>query len=296
MDTQEMNITGRLHDVTIPSDAVVDLHMHTTASDGRFTPEALALAAHELKLAVIALADHDRVDNVLPLQREAAKYGIHVIPAVEVSCQWDATVYHLLLYNVDLTDERVVGPFDELKRHYADICATGMEELARKGKEIDPAILRICTMGQPIAPYHVFQALIKHEYAPNMKEAHDMAKTVGIDFSPQPDMREVIKNANESGAIPILAHPARAEPGFNPPDDATLEAMIEAGLMGFEVWHPYHSSYDVASYQKLCEDRGLLTSSGSDTHAPNDQRRKLTKWPARYSRRLLQQCGVWVVD
>lgn len=293
---QKSEQTGRLQDVTIPSDAVVDLHMHTTASDGRFTPEALAQAAHELKLTVIALADHDRVDNVLPLQQEAAKYGIHVIPAVEVSCQWVGTVYHLLLYNVDVTDERVVGPFDATKRHYADICATGMEELARLGKHIDPAILRICTMGQPIAPYHVFQAIIKHEYAPNMKEAHELAKTVGIDFSPQPEMREVIRNARESGAIPILAHPARAEPGFNPPNEDTLNAMIEAGLMGFEVWHPYHSAHDVAWYLQLCEDRGLLTSSGSDTHAPNDQRRKLTKWPVRYSRQLLQACGVWVVD
>ena len=85
---QETGTTGRLSEVTIPSDAVVDLHMHTTASDRRFTHEALAQAAHELKLAVITLADHDRVDNVLPLQREAAKYGIYVIPAVEVSCRW----------------------------------------------------------------------------------------------------------------------------------------------------------------------------------------------------------------
>ena len=168
------------------------------------------------------------------------------------------------------------------------------EELAKQGKPIDPAILQICHCGQPIAPYHVFQAIIKHEYAPNMKEAHDLAKTVGIDFSPQPDMRDVIRTAKESGAILILAHPARAEPGFNPPSDEMLEAMIQAGLMGFEVWHPYHSSYDVAKYLKLCEDRGLLTSTGSDTHAPNQQPRKLTRWPAEYSRELLAKCGITI--
>jgi predicted metal-dependent phosphoesterase TrpH len=289
------NPTGRLSGVTIPPDAVADLHMHTTASDGRYTPATLAKAAHEARLSVVALADHDRVENVIPLQLEAAQYGIHVIPAVEVSCKWGETVYHVLLYNVDLTDERVVGPLDGLKRHYAEICANGLEELAKQGKPVDPAILAICHMGQPIAPYHVFQALIKHEYAPNMKEAHELAKTVGIDFSPQPDMREIISTARASGAIPILAHPARAEPGFQPPDEATLEAMIEAGLMGFEVWHPYHSAYDVAWYLKLCTDRGLLTSAGSDTHSPNDQRRKLTRWPVRYSEQLLAACGVYVV-
>ena len=68
--------------------------------------------------------------------------------------------------------------------------------------------------------------------------------------------------------------------------------MLEAGLMGFEVWHPYHSAYDVAWYLKLCQDRGLLTSSGSDTHAPNQQPRKLTGWPNRYSRALLERCGI----
>lgn len=288
------NVTGRLYGITIPSDAMVDLHMHTTASDGRFTPAALAKAANEQGLAVIALADHDRVDNVLALQAEATQYGIHVIPAVEVSSVWDDVQYHLLVYNVDVTDSRVVGPLEENKRRYAEICANGMEELAKQDKPLDPAILNICHAGQPIAPYHVFQAIIKHEYAPNMKEAHELAKTVGIDFFPQPDMREVISNARESGAIPILAHPARAEPGFHPPNEDTLNAMIEAGLMGFEVWHPYHSSYDVAYYLKLCTDRSLLTSSGSDTHSPNDNRRKLTKWPVRYSQRLLEMCGVRV--
>jgi predicted metal-dependent phosphoesterase TrpH len=269
--------------------------MHTTASDGRFTPALLAKAAHEQGLSIIALADHDRIDNVRPLQLEAAQYGIHIIPAVEVSCMWGETQYHLLVYNVDLSGGGVVGPLEEAKRRYAEICAQGLAKLAEQGKPVDPAILQICHAGQPIAPYHVFQALIKHEYAPNMKEAHELAKTVGVDFLPFPDMREVIRNARESGAIPILAHPARAEPGFQPPNEETLNAMIEAGLMGFEVWHPYHSAYDVACYLKLCTDRGLLTSCGSDTHSPNDPRRKLTKWPVRYAQALLERCGVHVL-
>ena len=287
--------TGRLYDVSIPSDAVIDLHMHTTASDGRFTPAALAEAAREAGLAVIAPADHDRVDNVRALQTEAERHGIHVVPAVEVSCLWGEAQYHLLVYNVDLLDERVVGPLQENKRRYADICAQGLAELERQGKPIDPAILQVCHQGQAIAPYHVFQAIIKHEYAPNMKEAHELAKTVGVDFLPFPDMREVIRSARESGAIPILAHPARAEPGFQPPTKETLDEMISAGLMGFEVWHPYHSSYDVASYLALCQDRGLLTSCGSDTHSPMDQRRKLTRWPARYAEGLLEMCGIQMI-
>ncbi|MEO6456854.1 MAG: PHP domain-containing protein [Chloroflexia bacterium] len=295
-DTLQSNSRGRLSGVTIGADAVVDLHMHTTASDGRFTPPELAEAAKAQNLSIIALADHDRVDNVAPLQHEAAKHGIYVIPATELSCKWGEVQYHLLVYNVDLTDRGFIGPLEENTRKYAELCANGMEELARQGKRIDPAILNICTRGQSVAPYHIFQALIKHEYAPNMKEAHELAKTVGVDFLPQRDMREVMQIARESGAIPILAHPARAEPGFNPPSQETLEEMIAAGLMGFEVWHPYHSAYDIAYYLKLCTDRGLLTSSGSDTHALNDQRRKLTGWPMRYSQRLLEMCGITVAN
>jgi len=288
--------TGRITGVTVPSDALVDLHMHTTASDGRFTPPQLAKAANDTGLSVIALADHDRVDNVRPLQQEAAQYDIYVVPAVEVSCLWGDTQYHMLVYNVDLTNSRFLAPLEEAKARYADICREGLARLAEKGMLIDPAVLHLCDMGQPIAPYHVFQAIIKHEYAPNMKEAHELAKTVGVDFLPLPAMSDMITRARESGAIPILAHPGRAEPGFKPPDESTLNDMIGAGLMGFEVWHPYHSSYDVAYYLKLCSDRELLPSSGSDTHAPNDQRRKLTRWPVRYSRSLLAACGVLVTD
>jgi 3',5'-nucleoside bisphosphate phosphatase len=285
---------GRVLNAPVSPDACIDLHMHTTASDGRFTPAQLAKAAHEQGLAVIALADHDRVDNVRPLQQEAAQYGIPVIPAVEVSCLWGETQYHMLVYNVDLTNDRLIGPLDEAKRRYEGICADGMEQLAAKGMPIDPAVLRLCHQGQPIAPYHVFQAIIKHEYAPNMKEAHELAKTVGVDFLPLPEMRDMIDRARETGAIPILAHPGRAEPGFKPPDEATLHDMIGAGLMGFEVWHPYHSSYDVAYYLKLSTDHDLLTSSGSDTHSPSDPRRKLTRWPVRYSQRLLERCGITI--
>lgn len=286
--------TGRLSGVTLPRDADVDLHMHTTASDGRFTPAALAKAASELGLSAIALADHDRIDNVLPLQKEAEQYGLQVVPAVEVSCMWGETQYHMLVYNVDVTDERFVGPLNSVRDQYGDICAKGLRELANMGMAIDEAVLRLCHQGQPIAPYHVFQAIIKHEYAPNMKEAHELAKTVGVDFLPLPEMSVVIEQARSTGAIPILAHPGRAEPGFKPPDEATLFAMIESGLMGFEVWHPYHSSYDVAYYLKLCTDRNLLSSCGSDTHSPSDPRRKLTKWPVRYAERLLEMCGISV--
>ncbi len=106
MGSNVYDSTGRISGVTVPSDALVDLHMHTTASDGRFTPPQLAKAAHDTGLKVIALADHDRVDNVRPLQQEAAQYGIYVVPAVEVSCLWGETQYHMLVYNVDLTDGR----------------------------------------------------------------------------------------------------------------------------------------------------------------------------------------------
>lgn len=286
--------TGRLSGVAIPRDSAVDLHMHTTASDGRYTPLTLAKAASEAALSVIALADHDRVDNVSPLQLEAAHYGIHVVPAVEVSCVWADTQYHLLVYNVNLGDNPLVAMFDENKRRYAEMCGAGMAELEKRGKPIDPAVLQLCSQGQPIAPYHVFQAIIKHEYAPNMKEAHELAKTVGVDFLPLPSMGDIINIARSIGAIPMLAHPGRAEPGFSPPNQQTLDAMIAAGLMGFEVWHPFHSSYDVAFYLKLCADRDLLASAGSDTHSPLDPRRKLTPWPACYSQSLLEMCGVHV--
>lgn len=284
--------TGRLSGVRVPRGAAADLHMHTTSSDGRYTPAQLAAAAHEQGLSVVALADHDRVDNVLPLQREAAQHGIHVVPAVEVSCMWGETLYHMLVYNVDVSGGRLVDTLNSVRDRYAEICAAGLQELEKKGMLIDPAVLRLCHQGQPIAPYHVFQAIIKHEYAPNMKEAHELAKTVGVDFLPWPDMRDMIAAARESGAYPLLAHPGRAEPGFKPPDEQILRDMIAAGLMGFEVWHPYHSAYDVAYYLRLCEDEGLLMSAGSDTHAPNDQRRKLTRWPIRYSERLLSLCGI----
>ena len=107
-------------------------------------------------------------------------------------------------------------------------------------------------------------------------------------------MQDMIERARVTGAISYGSPPRHEQ---NPASNHRMKRRCghdRSRLEGFEVWHPYHTSYDVAYYLKLCTDNNLLSSSRLGHPPANDSRRQLTNWPVRYSRALLERCGVAV--
>src|SRR5215212_6084124 len=123
--------------IHLPANAVVDLHMHSPYSDGRWTPETLAPAAQELSLRVIALTDHDEIAGVPAMTAAAAAHSIRCIPGVEVSTQFQGTGFHLLLYNFDLNHPAIRGHFDAVRAFYDDMVRNALATLAARGKALD---------------------------------------------------------------------------------------------------------------------------------------------------------------
>ena len=273
----------------------VDLHMHSPASDGFWTPETLPPAARDLGLDVIALTDHDEVAGVAAITAACRPYGIAVIPGVEISTHFENVGYHMLLYGIDLQNPRLVDTFTTVRRYYNDMCRNAVAELARRGKPLDldknPAL-----RGDVVKVYHLVAALVDQKYAENMTQAYAICNEVGAHYGWNLPMEEAIALGRQAGGVSVIAHPGRAEPGFTAATGPVLDRMRAIGLDGVEAFHSYHTARDVAFYQTYAQQHGMLIGTGSDSHGPGQSPRMLTAWPAVECRALLERCGFTVAD
>ena len=278
--------------IRLPADATVDLHMHSPVSDGHWTAETLPPAAQALGIRVLALTDHDDTAGVAGMTVAAAAYGIHVIPAVEVSTHFEGSGFHLLLYGVDINNPDLRAKFDNGRAFYDWMVGRTVEELARQGKPLDPerSPQIAATGGRKL--YHLVAALIEQGYAPNMNTAFGLCMAAGASYAWSVPFAEAVALGHGAGGVAVIAHPGRAEPGFTPTTRAHLDGMVAIGLDGVEAYHPYHRPADVTFFLQYAEERGLLVSCGSDTHGPQSHPRLLTAWPAQRCRALLARCGV----
>jgi 3',5'-nucleoside bisphosphate phosphatase len=275
-----------------PNDGV-DLHMHSPASDGQWTPKTLPPAAAELGIKVLALTDHDEILGIAAMAESCRAYGIHLIPAVELSTYFAGVGYHMLAYNLDLGNARLQSKLAEGRRYYEEMVLNAVDQLRRQGKEMDPEKSAALT-NRPLKLYHLVSALIENGHAKNGYEAYGIANSAGAHFGWSQPMEEAIALVHEAGGLAVIAHPGRAEPGFTAATADALDGMRAAGLDGVEVFHSYHTPVDIAFYLTYAEKHDMLIGCGSDTHGPGQSKRMLTPWPAATCRRLLEACGVAV--
>jgi predicted metal-dependent phosphoesterase TrpH len=256
---------------TIRANSTVDLHMHTTVSDGRWTPETLVARIASLGIRVMAVADHDALDSVAPARRLAAARGIALVSGVEVTTRWDGRQWHLLVYGADSE----AGPLRELvdrqRQLHIDAATEAIARLQRAGYALPS--LDAAVAGRPPLPIYVMDALIRDDHAPNILAANRLVtEEMGVPFYIDAPLEEVVAAAHAAGGVTILAHPGRDEgAGILSPE--RLARMLRAApLDGLEVHYPTHSLDQVIEYATLADQHGLLRSSGSDSHGPGRPR------------------------
>ncbi|HEX3534584.1 MAG TPA: PHP domain-containing protein [Gemmatimonadaceae bacterium] len=249
----------------------VDLHTHSTASDGTLPPEQVIEAAARCGLAALALTDHDTIDGVGVARQAAEAAGIRLIPGVELSAFDEDREIHVLalhLSNLDALERRLA----ELRAFRHVRAGKIVEKLNALGISLTlEEVLREANGGAVGRP-HVARALIARGLVPDFREA--FMRYLGNNGSAfvakeRLSIQDAIGIAHEAGAIAIWAHPAdggRRE---------RLEPLVAAGLDGVEIKHPSHSSEDVKRLQALTEFFGLVPSGGSDWHGASEGPRRL---------------------
>ena len=275
----------------IRGDDPIDLHLHTTYSDGRWTPSGLFDHLASRNFRVVAVADHDTVAHVEEMRALGAERGLHVLAAVEVTTSWRGFPAHLLCYAARFAGDALSALVESTEREQRANTLAVLAELQQQGRtfsrrrEVLPE-----SDGQPVRPIDNARLLQAHSYAPDLDQALALIADAGYRQITAP-LADAVAATHASGALALLAHPGRGGGEIHRFDpDAVDEMLIEVPLDGVEVHYPTHTPAQVAAYADLVRRRGLLASAGSDSHGP-DQRQPVA-YSARLASVLLARCGL----
>lgn len=245
--------------------ADVDLHMHTTRSDGRLTPTALVelLARNGVKVA--AITDHDSTAGLDEALAAAQAYPqLRIIPGVEISTDVAGGEIHILAYHVDRHNADFQQTLERFRAGRYDRGRRMLEKLAALGMPLSwERVLEIAgdaSIGRP----HVARALVEKGYVASSQEAFD--KYLGRNGPAYAEREkltpeEAIALALENGALPVLAHP-----GYVNNLEELLPSMVSAGLVGMEVYYAKSQEHDFDRLLHLAIDHKLIPLGGSDYH------------------------------
>jgi len=270
--------------------ACVDLHAHSTASDGSRAPAAVIAAARAAGLAAIALTDHDTVAGIAEAAAAAAALGVRLVPGVELSAVEDDTETHILGLHLSRPEEIEAG-LAALRAMRHQRALRMVERLNELGVRISFESVVDQAAGGAIGRPHVARALVEEGWATDVRDAFDRYLGNGRPAYVAKDrlsMDEAITMIHRAGGLAVMAHPGHGG------TRARLETLTGHGMDGVEVLHPSHSAEDVNRLRTLADHFGLLPSGGSDWHGGDDGPRTLgcmhvpEEWLARQDARLAE--------
>ncbi len=264
----------------------VDLHVHTTASDGTLTPtEVIELAVAE-GVQVIGIADHDTVGGVAEALAAGARLGVEVVPAVELSIQnrieKDFVELHLLGYGIDHTNPDFVAVLDRVVQARIEQKIAQIKVLQRDGIDVPVEEVFALARGVPGRP-HIAQVVLARNPGrfPNKAALfREYLAEGGKAYVPRRfslRLAEAVDLVVQAGGVPVLAHPG-AYPGVSDPAAMVRRARDEAGIRGLEVAYPYDKNRPhygaspqqvaalISQFADLADSLGLLKTGGSDFH------------------------------
>lgn len=262
----------------MPSSFYADLHIHSAASDGTFTPLEVVSHAREVGLKTIALTDHDTVAGVTQAIKAGDEIGLEVIPGIEMGSDVDGRDIHILGYFIDCRNRAFLAGLEDLKLKRLSRAEEMCARLTERGMPIDVNDgLKLAT-GGVLTRAHIGRAVVDKGYAASVNEV--FAKYLGNGkpcFVPKYNETAggVIRAIIKAGGLPVIAHPKLS--GI----DNRIEDLVAAGLRGIEAYCMDHGKEDVRRYLSLADHYGLLVTGGSDCHGP--------RTPGRF---MMGQCGV----
>lgn len=250
---------------------MIDLHVHTTASDGTYSPEEVVRLAAEKGIRAVAITDHDTTLGIQSAIIAGKAHGVEVIPGVEISVRWNGGTMHMLGYFVK-EDAEFLDSLRFLREGRQQRIPRILDKLTSLGISLTEAdVYDASKAGSPGRP-HVANALVNKGYVSSREEAFSRFLGKGapayvekVKLGPLKSIEIILK----AGGVPVLAHPY----SLNEPDPSRLRqilaSLIPFGLKGIEAHYPEHSLEQTKTYLELAEDLGLLVTGGTDFHGQN---------------------------
>jgi predicted metal-dependent phosphoesterase TrpH len=243
----------------------VDLHVHSTASDGKLTPAEVIGEAAEKGMSYIALADHDTVDGIAAAKKAAQSFpGLSVIPAIEISTDIPQGEVHILGYFIDYTDAEFLAKLEDFKNSRLRRAKQMVARLANLGVPVEWQRVLELAGGSTIGRPHIAQAMMEKGHVPFFKDAFDEYLGHG---KPAYVEREKMLPAEAVGIIvkakglAVLAHPLTTED-----PEGLIAELKPAGLVGLEAYYGEYDAEEVEGLLALAQKHGLIATGGSDFH------------------------------
>lgn len=245
----------------------VDLHLHSSISDGVLSPSELITKAVGLGLTAVSLTDHDNVDGIVPALEVAAGYPfLTFIPGVEISTDVADGEVHILGYYIDQTSRELLKFLSRMRESRLMRTQKMIEKLSGLGMKVEWERVREIAGAGTVGRPHIAQALLEKGYISTMKEAFIKYLAFGGPaYAPREKITpvEAVELIIRADGLPVLAHPltgGRIDP------EKLIGELVKSGLAGLEAYYKDYTSEDRQRLVKLAEKYGILTTGGSDYH------------------------------
>lgn len=247
----------------------IDLHVHSTASDGKLNPQAVVEKAATLGLKYVALSDHDTVGGVVPaLQTAKAFPELKVIPAVEISTDTSEGQAHVLGYFIDYTSTEMTTALDRFRNSRLRRAQEMIIRLSEMGMDIEWRRVQEIAGDGSVGRPHIAQAMLEKKYIKSFAEAFDKYIGYGCPAYVERDKMtpmEAVELIAESKGLPVLAHPNTVT---NP--EKLVISLKAAGLVGIEAYYKDYKKAEIDKLVEMAERHKLITTGGTDYHGIDD--------------------------
>lgn len=256
----------------------IDLHVHTTFSDGRLTPAEIISLAVEQGIEAIAITDHDTVGGIIPALKAAQQFPrLTVIPGIEINTDIENGEVHILGYFIDYANENLIRELDAIRNARLHRARQMVEKLRDLNCPLPWENVEHLANGAPVCRPHIAQAMMDAGYVASIKEAFNTY--IGHDGPAYVERKKLLPDEAarlilDAHGLPVLAHPAEIDNL-----DDMVARLKKAGLAGIEVYYKNYSKTIIGSLLELSHKYGLIATGGTDYHGFGDDEVMLGKTP-----------------
>lgn len=247
---------------------LIDLHVHSTASDGSCTPAEVVSLASEAGLTAIALTDHDTVSGIDEALEASDSLDLTVVPGVELSCIYKEKEIHILGLYIDHRNPEFLDFLDTNAKKRSARNQIMLDAFRQDGFDLTMEDLTCSNPKTIITRAHFARALLSKGYVKTVDQAFKKYLNPDCPYYRKREVitpEESIRAINRAGGVAILAHPCQYKLGWKETEELIL-FLKEAGLFGVECFHSSNNQYESGKLRTIAEKNGLAITGGSDFH------------------------------
>lgn len=246
---------------------LIDLHTHSTYSDGTLSPGELVHRAKDHNIETLALTDHDTIDGIAEAFVHGQQLGIEIITGIEISAIYNDTTMHILGYGFNLNDDLLAESINTMQLARRERNKKIVEKLNKMGHKISYEELSR-KKGRQTGRPHIARLLVQKGYVKNIETAFKHFLRDGgpaYEEGYKLPARDAIHVIRKAGGVSVLAHPAKINL-LKETLDSLIAQLTSCGLDGIEIFYPRHSQKDIKKLRKTAGEHNLLLTGGSDFH------------------------------